>query len=287
MEFIFLSIVLCFFILGNGGKGARRFLFRNPFLNNYGKSGGQPEPPAPAPTPTETSREAISAQIEAVPRILETQREFGPQFSQLELEQLQQFGPQFTETILGLQEQFGPQLAEQALEEQRILAPERVAGSQALKEFIEAGPENLTPEEIRDIQQDVRGATAARGLGESGFSAQEELRRLTGARQALRSQFLNVALSSAGRLPTTAPAGGGAAGQAARTGAGLSSAGQLVQNVSPGDIFGGQSAANAFSANIFGTQSRAATAARGQQFGLLGAGIGAFGEIGGAFAGTL
>lgn len=108
-------------------------------------------------------------------------------------------------------------------------------------------------------------------MAESGFSAREEFEKLTGLRQQLKSRFLNVALAASGRLP--------AAGEATVTPQGTSQ--QLVQNVTPGQIFGAQAANQqtaasifntqaGFSSNIFNTAASAATARRGQTFGLIG-----------------
>lgn len=72
-----------------------------------------PQAPPPPPAPGETSAEAIQAQIDAIPKILDTQREFGPQFTQLQLEELNRFGPEFAQVAIDLAREFGPQLAEQ------------------------------------------------------------------------------------------------------------------------------------------------------------------------------
>jgi hypothetical protein len=216
---------------------------------NRGGGGGSepspPTPPPPAPSPSETSAQAIQAQIDALPKQLAAQQEFGPQFSQLDLEQLQRFGPQFAQAGVDLESQFGPQLAQATLESQNILDPSRGAGSQAIAEFLQAGPDDLSPEDLRQIQQSSRAAAAARGLSESGFSADDEVSRIFGARQNLKTRFLNTALSASGRLP----AGGGTTAQS-----GFGGQGQLVQNVSPGTFFGGQASANQLAGSIFNTQ---------------------------------
>lgn len=236
-----------------------------------------PAPPPPAPSPLETSQQAIQAQIEATPQILATQQEFGPQFTQLQLDQLREFGPQFAQEALALSGEFGPELAQQTREQQAILDPSRIAGSEAITSFLEQGPEALTAEEERQFTQDVRSAQSVRGLAESGFGAQDEFSKLTSLRQNLKNRFLNVALSASGRLPATGQATVGPSPQSFGPA-------PLVQNVSPGTFFGGQAAQNQFTssifgtqANIFGTQQGAATAARGQNLALIGSGFGAVG----------
>ena len=244
-----------------------------------GGGGGQPEPPTP-PTPEETSAQAIQAQIEATPRILEAQREFGPQFTQLQLEQLQQFGPEVAETLLGLQQEFGPQITAALREEQAALAPELTAAQGVLTEFL--GQEDLlTPQEERRLQQDVRAAQGVRGFAlESGLGAEQEIEELTRLRQELKTRRLNIALSTAGRVPI----GGQTQFQPSPQAFGP---GQLVQNVAPSQIFGLAGSVFGTQANIFGTQSQAATAQRGQTLGLIGAGLGAAGTVGGGFFGGL
>lgn len=104
-----------------------------------------PAPPV-APAAGETTREAIQAQTESLPDILAAQQEFGPQFTQQQLEQLQQFGPEFTEQLLGLQEKFGPRVGEALRAEQEATQPELGAAREELTGFLgEAG--GVSPEE--------------------------------------------------------------------------------------------------------------------------------------------
>jgi len=245
-----------YIIPGNGGGGAPQ--------------AAAPAAPAPAPDPKETSAQAIQAQIDAIPKQLAAQQEFGPQFTQLELDNLKQFGPQFAEAGLGLSQQYGEDFARQMIAEQDILDPSRAAGSKALTEYLQQGPGELSPEDLQKVQESSRAAAASRGLSQSGFSADDEVSRIFGARQNLKSQYLNVALSASGRLP------------AASTGSstvnpGNTNSGQLVQNVAPTTFFGGQAAQNQFGAsifntqsNIFGTQQQALTSNRGQNMALIG-----------------
>ena len=239
-------------------------------------------PPAPvAPTAGETTRQAIQGQIESLPDILAAQQEFGPQFAQTNLTQqlqdLQQFGPQQAQARLDLQNQFGPQFAEALRREQEAGSPELGAARTALTDYL-SQPDLMTPEEERQAQQDIRSAQNVRGFAlESGVGAQSELEKLTGLRQQLKERRLNIALSTSGRAPIT----GNSQFQGQQFGPG-----QLVQNVTPGNIFGQANSNFATQANIFGTQSANAQANSGGGIGgqLLGAGLGAFG---GAFTGSL
>src|SRR3990167_9938883 len=96
--------------------------------------GGAPETPTPAPAPSmqETSAQAIQAQIDAQPKILAAQQQYGPQFSQLNLEQLQKYGPEFAQAALDLQKKFGPEFA--AVE--RDLNPELAGAQRTLSDFL-------------------------------------------------------------------------------------------------------------------------------------------------------
>jgi hypothetical protein len=226
-----------------------------------GGGGKASAPPAP-PSPGETAKAAINAQIDATPRILETQREYGSQFQQLDLEALQEFGPQFAEEGMKLQEEFGPRLAQTSKNEQDILDPSRRAGSEQVTEFLDKGFQGVSDEENRVIEQNFRGAQSARGFGESGMGSVQEIAAKFGARQALQSQFLNVGLAAAGRLPGTASGTIQPAGQAQGS--------QLVKNIDPTSIFGAQASNNTFASNAFSTTAQQATARRGQNFSLLG-----------------
>jgi hypothetical protein len=236
----FLLWALCFFL----DKGS-------PVSYGERGGGGSSPPPAPqAPNMQETSAQAIQAQIDALPKIFQAQQQWGGQFAQQELDHLLQFGPGYAEAALALSQQFGPGFAEQVRKEQEILAPERVAGSQAVMDYLKLGPTGLSAEDEATIQRQSRAAQSTRGLAESGFGAVDEALQLFGAREALKSQYLNVALSTAGMLP----AAGGQTVQANPQAYG----GQLVHNVTPSEMIGYQSGLNNFNASIWNTQAQMA-----------------------------
>lgn len=224
------------------------------------KGGGDdPEPPR-APSSQETTKEAIQAQIESLPDILKAQQEYGPQFTQLQLENLRRFGPQFLEESIGLEKEFGPELALATRQSLGVLAPERIAGQDVLADYLRQ-QNLLTPEEEQQFRQDVRAATSVRGLGESGEAKLEEIRQLTQLRQQLKNQRLNIALSSAGLIPTT---------PGAFVGTPKTSQPQLVQNVTPSDIFGLTSNTFKTQADIYKTGVESVSERRGQTFGISG-----------------
>lgn len=228
--------------------------------------GGQPEAPEPPPSPpssSETSAQAIQAQIDALPKILEAQQKYGSQFSDEQLKSLEQYGPKFAEAALKLQKEYGPQFADV----ERSLSPELSGAQKTLSDFLnqtdDAEYASLRP----GMLEDVRSAQSQRGLGAiSPLGAIDESVQLQRLKQSLKDRRLNVALSTAGRVPIS-----GVPQIQGQTGTG-----QLVNNVNPESIFGYQQNLNNFNAsifgtqaNIFGSQSAAATARRGQNMDMI------------------
>ena len=216
------------------------------------------------PSISEQVSQAVQGQINVLPQILEAQRKFGPQFTELELEQLKRFGGQFAQEQVDIEGQVAPQLAEINREALSILSPERVAAQDLLADFF-SQEQGLSDTEREVIQEQSRAAQSVRGLAESGFGAVEEVRALADFRNQIRQQQLNLALNSSSGVGTVP---------------GLSmntpnvSTGQLVQNVTPSQIFGAQNAQTGF--NLSQQQRRDD---------LFGGIIGAVGTIGGAMIG--
>src|SRR3990167_1015411 len=201
----------------------------------------QPTPP-PAPSASETSAQAIQAQIDALPQILASQQQYGPQFSQLNLEQLKKYGPQFAQVALDLQKQFGPQFAEV----ERSLSPELAGAQDTLSRFFADSDEQEYNALRPGLLEDVRSAQSLRGLGAiSPLGSIDESVQLQRLKQSLKDRRLNVALSTAGRVPI-----GGMPSVQGQTGTG-----NLVQNVDPNSIFGYQQGLNNFNASIFSSNA--------------------------------
>lgn len=133
-------------------------------------------------------------------QIFQASSTFAPQFAQLNLDLLQQFGPQFLQESLAQQQEFLPQFQQvqqeavtrereadvadvtalseqlqeiralsqtpQTQEIQRLLSDQILAG-------LRAGTE-LTPEQSREVEQNVRASQIARGFGTGGGSASRE-----------------------------------------------------------------------------------------------------------------
>ena len=202
----------------------------------------QPAPPAPAPSASETSAQAIQAQIDALPKILAAQQQYGGQFSQQNLQSLQQFGPQFAEAALALQKQYAPQFADV----ERSLSPELAGAQSTLANFLGQTDDQEYNALRPGLLEDVRSAQSQRGLGAiSPLGSIDESVQLQRLRQSLKDRRLNVALSTAGRVPISSfPQIQGQSGT-----------GQLVNNVNPDSIFGYQQGLNNFNASVFGTQA--------------------------------
>ncbi len=201
-----------------------------------------PTPPPPAPSASETSAQAIQSQIDALPKILASQQEYGPQFSQLNLDQLKQYGPQFAEEALALQKKYAPQFAEV----EKSLSPELAGAQSTLASFLNSTDDQEYNALKPGMLEDVRAAQSQRGLGAiSPLGSIDESVQLQRLKQSLKDRRLNIALSTAGRVPISSfPQMQGQTGS-----------GQLVQNVSPDSIFGYQQGLNNFNASVFGSQA--------------------------------
>lgn len=223
--------------------------------------GNVPEQPAAPPAPpssAETSAQAIQAQIDALPKILEAQQKYGGQFSEEQLKSLQTYGPQFAQVALDLQKKYGPEFA--AVE--RSLSPELAGAQDTLKNFFDQTDQQEYEALKPGLLEDVRSAQSVRGLGAiSPLGSIDESVQLQRLKQSLKDRRLNIALSTAGRVPISSMP----------TVQGQTGTGQLVSNVNPDSIFNYQKSLNDFNASIFGTQSNIygtaynnATARRGQ-----------------------
>jgi hypothetical protein len=237
-----------------------------------GKQPAAPAAPAAPPSVQETSAQAIQAQIDALPKILEAQKQYGGQFSELNLQELGQYGPQFAELALKLQEEYGPRFAEI----ERSLSPELAGAQDTLKNFF-AQTDDAEYASLRPgLLEDVRSAQSMRGIGAiSPLGSIDESVQLQRLKQSLKDRRLNVALSTAGRVPI-----GGMPTVQGQTGSGQAQ----IQNVNPASIFDYQQGLNNFNAsifgtqaNIFGTQSNAVTQRRGQNISMINTGMSSVG----------
>lgn len=210
-----------------------------------------------APSVEATSAQAIQAQIDALPKILAAQQQYGPEFTKQYLAETSQFAPQILELQRSLEAEYTPELG---------------AARSVLEDYFKQEQE-LTPYEERQAKDTFRSAQSARGMAQSGMGAQEELRGLTALRQQLKTQRLGLAMQMAGMgSPQTA------------TLTSVSPVAQLgIQNVSPSQIFGlTQSNYQSQLANLNKSGGFSASGAIG---GSLGAGVGAAGLFAAPFTG--
>ena len=206
--------------------------------------GGEPSTPnnpAPAPSTGETSAQAIQAQIDALPKILAAQQQYGGQFSEEQLKSLNQYGPQFAQGVLDLQKQFSPQY--KALSDS--LNPEIAAAQGNLTNFLNQTDDQEYASLAPGVLNNVRAGQSQRGLGAiSPRGSVDESVQLAQLKSSLKDRRLNISLATAGRTPI-----GGIQQVQPTTGTG-----QLVQNIDPNSALNYQSSLNNFNASIFNTQ---------------------------------
>jgi hypothetical protein len=207
--------------------------------------GGQPSAPsapAPAPSTTETSAQAIQAQIDALPKILAAQKEYGSQFSEESLKALQEYSGPFAEAALNLEQKYAPQY--KAISD--ILNPEVGAAQKTLTDYLNQTDDQEYNSLAPGVREDIRAGQSQRGLGAiSPLGSIDEGVQLARLKSSLKDRRLNIALSTASRTPIS--------GQTQVQG--TTGTGQLVQNVNPDSIFGYQGNLNNFNASIFATEA--------------------------------
>lgn len=260
------------------------------------------------------TKESLRAQIEVKPEQLASEREFRPQFADLELSVLDRMlnGSDSQRGVLDIyREDLVPQLQEADARGSRIrreadiqdlsdLAPkfreavdaanpEQAALLKALNESaleqVQAGS-SLDPDLQRSVSQSARGAQAARGFGFGlNDAAQEALFSGLTGEQLRRSRMGSAAqvagLNAATQIdPALAVLG--------RQGINLGQAGMVAGQanaLNPGALFDPQ---NAYAADVFSSNHNAAAAANiasaNAKAGMISGGLSAIGSIGGGMA---
>jgi hypothetical protein len=186
--------------------------------------------------------EARQAELALLPSELQAQQQYGPQFSQLQLEQLQQFGPQYAQAALDLQKQFAPQFADV----ERSLSPELAGAQQTLANFLNQTDQQEYEALRPGLLEDVRAGQSLRGLGAiSPLGAIDESVQLQRLKQSLKDRRLNIALSTAGRVPISS----------FPTVQGQGVSGPVVSRPDQQSLLGYQQGLNNFNQSIFATQA--------------------------------
>jgi len=240
----------------------------------------QPSTPAAPPSSGETSAQAIQAQIDALPKILAAQQQYGGQFSQQQLDQLNQYGPQFAQAALDLQNKFAPQYKQLT----DTFNPEVGAAQDTLTNFLKQTDQQEYDTLAPGILDQVRSGQSQRGIGAiSPLGSLDESVQLAQLKSSLKDRRLNIALATAGRSPVS-----GMANIQGNPGSG-----QLVQNVNPDSIFNYQQGLNNFNSQIFGTQAQLyntnynnVTARRGQNMDMINKMTSDTGALGTSFGGA-
>lgn len=272
---------------------------------------------APAPRNYgQESRDTLQSQVDLAPRLYENEAIYQPKYTQLELQNLQRtlLGGDGQRGLLSMYENdINPVMSRMeaaSLQAQRsadIGAVEQYGGravaalrgmsgnAPLLNEFnrqamedLQAG-QGLTPSEIRAAQQASRAAFTARGMGLGSQSVSDEILRqyqLGYERQAQRRAF------AGGVVGLNQQTGGdpfmailGRPGQAFAAGQGIGGQAQGLSQGSGPSLFNPESAyaGNIYNQNYQG-QLAARTANASNRASMIGAGIGALGQIGGGFA---
>lgn len=249
------------------------------------------------------TRDTLATQIKLMPELFAAEQQFQPQFAQLQMDIANQMTPQ----LLDLYSQTQPRLAQmdaaalakqreadiaavedlgpRAYEAMQNIDPNRAALLDSLMADAQSGMDSggqLTGVQQRNLQQNIRGAQAARGMGmgpsDALYEAAElqlgqERRQQQNRADAMKALTMQQALMGdpfmqiLGKPSGTSPM---MAAQTAAAGGGMS----------PGQLFNPESqyAQSVYNNNAMGTlQARMATSAN--KMGLWGAGISGIGDM--------
>lgn len=160
----------------------------------------------PPRDPSEEYRQTLDTQIEYAPKLLELERQYAPQYAQLEVDTLAQTLPQLTQ----LYAQYMPELAAAEAQNRRAMIegdlktiqdygedvrmavdPQRTRLLDALSQRAEddlALGYSISPEMEREFQQSVRAGQASRGFGYGTNDIAAEAAFTAGQKDALRNQ---------------------------------------------------------------------------------------------------
>ena len=160
----------------------------------------------PPRDPSEEYRQTLDTQIEYAPKLLELERQYAPQYAQLEVDTLAQTLPQLTQ----LYAQYMPELAAAEAQNRRAMIegdlqtikdysedvrmavdPQRERLLSALSQRAEddlALGYSISPGMEREFQQSVRAGQAARGFGYGTNDIAAEAAFTAGQKDAMRNQ---------------------------------------------------------------------------------------------------
>lgn len=184
-----------------------------------------PPPPAPViiqpPQPvTQTASESADAQVEAFKKLIPLL----PQYAQTLTDIQNTQAPQLSQSNLDQQKTYGPQLIQAALDNLKIADPTGLATRNALGQRVLSGLSDdqfgkLSPNEVRQAEQDVRAAQVSRGGGTGlGDSIQEAIQKYNLGNSRQQQQLSNAGSFLAGTPPQGNFAALNQAGQTAPVG---------------------------------------------------------------------
>lgn len=260
----------------------------------------------PPRDPSEEWRQTLDTQIEYTPRLLELEREYAPQYAQLELDMLKESLPQLTQ----LYAQHMPELAAAESANRRAMMegdlqtikdygedvrvavdPQRARLLDTLAQQAEedlAQGYGVSPELEREFQQSVRAGQASRGFGygesdiaaEAAFTAgqKDAMRR---GRQQFASNVVNLR-SSAGVDPFMA-----LLGRQSSAGGMIGGLGQQGQSMGAQGMQSADFGMNPYFQDLYNTNFNAdlnvamanASASNAMKGALIGGSLGAFGSF--------
>jgi hypothetical protein len=167
-------------------------------IQGKGTTINYPEPPK-APT----TAEAVTAYVESMPQMYETQMQYAPLLAQQQADISGQFAPEYAQQAWDMQQQYAPLQAEQQWQMQQQYAPLMAQQQQELMQEYEPeayqarqqigtmmeDPNWMTGYQAQQapgfqaarnrLTQDTRGAWASRGLAHSGMSAEDEVKMMS------------------------------------------------------------------------------------------------------------
>lgn len=174
-----------------------------------------------APDYGQASREAIEAEIANLPARYNTELKYQPLFAQLETEQAASTARTMAETLLGINRDLGPEYTQLALDQLEQSNPEGMALRRRMFGIANDELDNLghlTDAERREAEQSVRKAQASRGnvlgdgaafveameVGDAGYRKKQQQLATAGAimsGQTPTAQFSDISGAQQGAAP--------------------------------------------------------------------------------------
>jgi hypothetical protein len=172
--------------------------------------GSKPQPPK-SPDIGESMREGIDAYVETLPSVIDVQTKYQPKLTdaaitdarskyfagkQMEADAMRKYSDDIMGEAIALERRYGPTVAKQYIENMRAAAPGFFKVRDAYEEEVSkdlALGNQLSPEQIRMVQQGVRSGQNARGNIRGVAPTAEEAMRTFLAGESMRDKRMNRA----------------------------------------------------------------------------------------------